>query len=73
MTLQQVSPYSLVGNKWDKLHVEWRRLCEYRQHLHDFCSSVNIIEYSNMYNEMGGSCDTYAGEERCIHVFGGET
>jgi len=24
-------------------------------------------------NEMGGSCSTYGGEDRCIQGFGGET
>jgi hypothetical protein len=24
-------------------------------------------------NEMGGACDTYGGQERCILGFGGET
>ena len=24
-------------------------------------------------NEMGGSCDTYGGEDKCVQGFGGET
>jgi hypothetical protein len=36
--------------------------------LHEISLSVQI-----MYNEMGGSCGTYGGEERCIQAFGGET
>jgi hypothetical protein len=73
MTLQQVSLYILVGNKWDELIGEWRRLYGYRKHLHYFCFSLNIIGYSIMYNEFGGSCGTYGAEERCIQAFGWET
>jgi len=24
-------------------------------------------------NEMGGTCSTYGGDEKCIQIFGGET
>jgi hypothetical protein len=28
--------------------------------------------YSHIESEMGGACNTYGGEERCIQGFGGE-
>jgi len=35
--------------------------------------SVNFVAAEIMVNEIGGSCDTCGGEERCIRSFGGET
>jgi hypothetical protein len=32
-----------------------------------------LIGWSITKDKMGGACDTYAGEERCIHGFGRET
>ena len=36
--------------------------------LTQYCSDDKIEK-----NEMGGTCSTYGGEERCIQGFGGET
>jgi len=47
--------------------------------MHDLCSllsPVYAIKYYLGYqietNEMGGACNTYGGEKRCIMGFGGE-
>jgi hypothetical protein len=38
------------------------------------CTARQILfGRSNQENEIGGSCDTYGGEEKCTQGFGGET
>ena len=46
--------------------MERRKL--HNEELHDIYASPNILK-----NEMGGVCNMYEGEERCIQGFGGET
>jgi hypothetical protein len=39
--------------------------------LHDLYFSFNVTQVEK--DEIGGACDTYGGEKRCILSFGGET
>jgi hypothetical protein len=55
----------IFGPNTDKVTGEWRRL---NKELHDLFSSPNIILVKKK-NEMGGACDKYGGEERCLHGF----
>ena len=54
-----------VTRRWTKLHNE---------ELNGLHSSPNTVRGDQIEkNEMGGACNTYGGEERCIEGFGGET
>jgi hypothetical protein len=59
----------IFGPKRDELTGKWRRL--HNRELYALYSSPNIIRV--MKTEMGRTCDTYGGEERCIQGFSGET
>jgi hypothetical protein len=41
-------------------------------HVFTVCICVNVFGQIKK-NEMGGTCSTYGGWERCIKVFGGQT
>jgi len=61
----------IFGPKRDEVTEEWRRL-----HNEELCDlfSPDIIRGDQIEkNEMGGTCGTYGGEERCTQGFGGET
>jgi hypothetical protein len=53
--------------KRDKVIGEWRRL--HNKELYALYSSPNTIRVKT---EMGRTCSTYGGEERCIQGFSGE-
>ena len=50
---------------------EWRKL--HNEELKDLYSSPNIAGDKIEKIEMGGTCCTYGGRERCAQGFGGET
>ena len=61
----------IFGPKRDGVTGEWRKL--HNEELNDllltqYCAGDKIEE-----NEMGGTCGTYGGRERCAQGFGGET
>ena len=61
----------IFGPKRDEVTGTWRSLRNeelYGLLLTQYCSGDRIEK-----NEVGGTCSTYGGEERCIQGFGGET
>jgi hypothetical protein len=58
--------WRIFGPKRDEVTGEWRRL--HNKELYALYSSPNIKK-----TEMGRTCGTYGGEERCIQGFSGET
>ena len=61
----------IFGARRDGGTREWRKL--HNEELNDQYCSPNIIRLMKIKNnEMGGSCSTYRGKERCIQGFGGE-
>jgi hypothetical protein len=61
----------IFGTKRDEVTGEWRRL--HNKELYALYSSPNIIRVMKSRTEMGRTCGTYGGEERCIQGFSGET
>jgi hypothetical protein len=62
----------IFGPKRDEVTGEWRRL--HNKELYALYSSPNIIRVMEVKKtEMGRTCGTYRGEERCIQGFNGET
>jgi hypothetical protein len=61
----------IFGPKRDEITGEWRRL--QNKELYALYSSSNIIRLINSRRQMGRTCGTYGGEERCIQDFGGKT
>jgi hypothetical protein len=61
----------IFGPKRDELRGEWRRL--HNKELYALYSSPNIIREIKSRRQMGRTCGTYGGEERCIQGFSGET
>ena len=62
----------ICGSKRDEVTGGWRRL-----HNEELLYSILLTKYylgdKIKKNEVGGTCNTYCGEERCIQGFGGET
>jgi hypothetical protein len=57
----------IFGPKGDKVRGEWRKLhYEELQNLYIQCEQIEE-------NEMGWSCGTYGGEERCVRCFVGQS
>jgi hypothetical protein len=50
----------IFGPTRDEVVGEWRTL--HNEEIHDLYSSSNKIER----NEMGGTCSSYGGRERCV-------
>jgi hypothetical protein len=63
----------IFGPKRDEVTGEWRRL--HNEELYALYSSPDIFfsGYHVKKAEMGRTCGTYGGEERCIQGFSGET
>jgi hypothetical protein len=61
----------IFGSKTDEVTGEWRRL--HNKELYAVYSSPNIIRYQVKKTEMGRTCGTYGGEDRCIQGFSGKT
>jgi hypothetical protein len=61
----------IFGPKRDEVRGEWRRL--HNKELYALYSSPNIIWVIKSRRQMGRTCGTYGGEERCIQGFSGET
>jgi hypothetical protein len=57
---------NIFGPKWDKVTGEWRRL-------HNDEHQTYYLGDKIKKNDMGESCGTYGGQERCTQGFGGET
>jgi hypothetical protein len=53
----------IFGTKRGEETGEWRKL--HKEEINDLYSSPNIFRVINR-EEMGGSCSTYGGEEKCI-------
>jgi hypothetical protein len=60
----------IFGPKRDEVTGEWRRL--HNKELHALYSSPNIIRVIMSRRQMGRTCGTYGGEERCMQGFSGE-
>jgi hypothetical protein len=60
----------IFGPKRDEVTGEWRRL--HNKYLYALYSSPNSDDQVKK-TEMGRTCGTYGGEERCIQGFSGET
>jgi len=60
----------IFERKRDEVTGEWRKI--HNDELTDLFSSPSIVQVIKK-DEMGGTCNTYGGEERCIQGFGGET
>ena len=69
----------LLGEIWDRagrgIPDTWKRTSSLINILHQFIVTEKVLKWhDNIYkNEMGGTCCTYGGQERCIQSFGGET
>jgi hypothetical protein len=63
--------WRILGPKRDEVTGEWRRL--HNKELYALYSSLNIIRVIKSRRQMGRTCGTYGGEERCIKGFSGET
>jgi hypothetical protein len=61
----------IFGPKRDEVTGEWRRL--HNKELYALYSSPNITRVIKSRRQMGRTCSTYGGEERCIQGFSGET
>jgi hypothetical protein len=61
----------IFGPKRDEVTGEWRRL--HNKELYALYSSPNHSGDQVKKTEMGRTCGTYGGEERCIQGFSGET
>jgi len=66
--------WEIFGPKRDDVTWEWRRL-----HNEEFCDLYFTLWRKYRYlgdvikkNELGGTCGTDVGQERCIRSFGGE-
>jgi hypothetical protein len=57
----------IFGPKREEVIQEWRKLY-YEELITKYYVDDQIEK-----NEMGGACNTYGGEERCIQGFGGKT
>jgi hypothetical protein len=60
----------ILGLKRDEVTGEWRRL--HNKELHALYSSKYHSGDEVKKTEMGRTCGTYVGEERCIQGFSGE-
>jgi hypothetical protein len=61
----------IFGPKREKVIGEWRKF--HYEELQNLYSSKNIILCEQIEeNEMGWSCGTYGGEERCVRCFVGQ-
>jgi len=61
----------IYGPKRDEVTGKWRRLG--KEELNEINSSADYSGDRIKKNEMGGACNTYGGEQRCIQSFDGET
>ena len=62
----------IFGPKRDGVTGEWRKLLN--EELNSLYSSPNIVRVIKIEKiEMGGTCCTYGGRERCAQGFGGQT
>jgi hypothetical protein len=62
----------IFASKRDELKLEWRKL--HKEELNHLYSSPNYYSGDQIEkNEMGRTCSTSEGEDRCIKDFGGET
>jgi hypothetical protein len=61
----------IFGPKRDEVTGEWRGL--HNKELYALYSSPSIIRVIKSRRQMGRTCGTYRGEERCIQGFIGET
>ena len=61
----------IFGPKRDEVTGEWRKLLS--EELMSCTTSLYILGDQIEKNEMGRTCSTYGGEQRCIQGFGGET
>jgi len=68
LMVENVALRKIFGPKRNEVTGDWKRL--HTEALHDLYSSP--YESGNK-NEMGRSCSTCGGAERCIQGFGGET
>jgi hypothetical protein len=59
----------VFGSKRGDVTGDWRRL--HSEELRDL-NTRQILFLWSYKNQMGGAWSVYGGEERCIHVFGGE-
>ena len=62
----------IFGPRRDGVTGEWRKL--HNEELNDLYCSPNIVRVIKMEKiEMGGTCGTYGGRQRCAQGFGGES
>ena len=62
----------IFGPRRGEVTGEWTTL--HNEDLNDLYTPLNIVRLiKSRVKEMGGSCSTCGGEERCIKDFGGET
>jgi hypothetical protein len=54
----------ISGHKEEEVTGDWRKLRN--EELHDLCFSQNIIRMIIKEHELGRTCSTYGGEEKCI-------
>jgi hypothetical protein len=58
----------IFGPKRDEVTGEWRRI--HNKELYALYHSLNIVRVINSTGQMGKTCITYEGDERCIKGFG---
>jgi hypothetical protein len=67
---------SLLASKQDTSPLKWvggKRACTLVAGTQDVAlGTVKLLPYQIENNEMGGACNTFGGEERCMQGFGGE-
>jgi hypothetical protein len=61
----------IFGPKRKEITVEWRRL--HNEELYTLYPSPDIIRVIKSRKQIGRTCSTFGGEERCIQGFSGET
>ena len=61
----------IFGPKWNEVTGERRKL--HNEELNDLYCSQNIARAISLKkHEIGGTCGTHGGQDRCIQSFGGE-